>query len=170
MNRTIIFSFIIIASVVFGSCAAPTFTAEMEPSGTKIIKGYFERSVIEEDTHFSWNKTNYDSYHPDSATIAELKPLMKDIHFLLVVGTWCGDSKREMPHTFKILDALSVSEGEIQYFGVDRSKKSTDGTTDKFTISRVPTLIVLRGDEELGRIVESPRSTQEKDLLRILQK
>jgi len=65
---------------------------------------------------------------------------------------------------------MSVSEDDVHLFGVDRSKKSTDGTTEKYTISRVPTLIVLRGDEELGRIVESPRSTQEKDLLRILQK
>ncbi len=170
MNRTALFTIITIAIAVIGSCSAPTFTAEMEPSGTKIIKGFFERSDIEQDTHFAWSKANYDSYQPDSSTIVALKPLMNDVHFLLVVGTWCGDSKREMPHTFKILDMLSVSEGEIQYFGVDRSKKSTDGTTEKYTISRVPTLIVMRGDEELGRIVESPRSTQEKDLLRILQK
>lgn len=169
MLRNILILLIILAAIS-ESCSAPTFTAEIEPSGTKILKGTFERSDIEHDPLFSWFKSNYDSYQIDSASIGELRPLLKDVHFMVVIGTWCGDSKRELPHTMKILDALSVHESDIHLFGVDRSKKSTDGTTEKYTISRVPTVIVLRGEEEVGRIVESPRSTQEKDLLRILQK
>ena len=170
MNSRSFFTLIFISFSLIGGCSAPTFTTEMEPSGTKVIKGTFERSDISEDPLFPWYKSNYDTYQLDSSVINELKPLMNNVRFVVVVGTWCGDSKRELPHTFKILDAVSVSEDDVHLFGVDRSKKSTDGTTERYTISRVPTLIVLRGDEELGRIVESPRSTQEKDLLRILQK
>ncbi|MFZ4621488.1 MAG: thioredoxin family protein [Bacteroidota bacterium] len=164
------FAVIILSVLLFAGCAAPTYTVEMDPSGTKMLKGYFQRTDIEHDTLFTWFKSNYDSYAIDSASIEELKPLMRDVHFLVVLGTWCGDSKREFPHTTKIMDAAGISGNDIRYFGVDHSKKSTDGTTEKYNIMRVPTLIVFKGEEEVGRIVEHPRETQEKDLLRILRK
>lgn len=154
-------------ALLFG-CAAETYVIETEASGTKIVKGYFDRHVLEEDQNFSWFTANYAAEQYDSAVVAELAPLTDDVHFVMVVGTWCSDSKREMPKQFKILDAAKVPEKKITLFGVDRSKRSQDGTTDKYTILRVPTLIVFRGDQELGRIVEHPRVTNEADLLRLL--
>ncbi len=170
MNRNAAIILIILSLTFIGNCSGPTYTVEMEPSGTKILKGFFHRSDVEHDTLFTWFRTNYDGYALDSASITELQPMMNDVHFLVVLGTWCGDSKREFPHTSKIMDALGVSKSDIRLFGVDHSKKSTDGTTEKYNIMRVPTLIIFRGEEEVGRIVEHPRETQEKDLLRILQK
>lgn len=170
MNVRCILFVLLIWSAVLGSCAAQTYTVEIEPSGTKVLKGYFDRHVMEEDPHFSWFKTNYDAYQLDSSITAQIATLTDDVHFIMVVGTWCGDSKRELPKQFKILDAAKVPEDNVTIFGVDRSKKSQEGTTDKYTILRVPTLIVFRGEQELGRIVEHPRVTNEADLLRLLSK
>ncbi len=156
--------------LLLGSCAGPTHTFEMEPTGTKVLKGYFHRGVMEDDTLFTWYKPNYASYVLDSAAIMELRPMTEDLHFVIVLGTWCGDSKREVPHSMKVLDALKVSDSDVILFGVDRTKKSPDGVTEKLNIQRVPTLIVFKGETELGRIVEHAKESQERDLLNILGK
>lgn len=150
------------------SCSSENYVVEMEPSGTKILKGYIERTQLESDSLFSWYTTNYESYTLDFVTIHEIEPNSKNIHFVLVVGTWCSDSKREVPQLFKIFDAAKISSDKVLMFGVDRTKKSQDGTTEKYNILRVPTLILFKGEQEIGRIVEQPRETLEKDLLRIL--
>jgi len=155
--------------LIFG-CASKLFEVEVEPSGTRVIKGIFERSDLEHESTFTWFKTNYESYSVDPTTLPEITTLSENIRFVLVIGTWCGDSKRDVPHLFKIFDLAKISDHQLVMMGVDRSKRSQDGFTDTYNVQRVPTLIVLDGDQELGRIVENPRESLEKDLVRILQK
>jgi hypothetical protein len=162
--------FILMNGAVLAGCAAQTFTMEVEPSGTKIVRGYFERSLLEDEPAFSWFKTNYDAFQYDSAVVAQIAPLTEDVHVVMIVGTWCGDSKRELPKQFRILDAVNFPQKNVTMFGVDRSKKSQDSTTYRYNVLRVPTMIVFRGEQELGRIVEYPRASQEVDLLRLLNK
>jgi hypothetical protein len=170
MNGRIIFFVILTAFVFIQSCGSSSYTVEVEAGGTKILKGYFERKDLERDILFTWFKANYDLYILDSASMKELTPLMKDLHFLIVLGTWCGDSKHHVPKIYKILDAMNIPNKDVKLFGVDRSKSSKDGTTEKYNVHRVPTLIVFNGDVELGRVVENPKETFEKDLLNMLKK
>lgn len=170
MNIKLILLATAILNAGLQSCSSENYVVEMEPSGTKILKGHIERQQLEEDTLFSWYKTNFDLYVLDFVTIHRIEQYSQDLHFVLVVGTWCGDSKREVPHMFKIFDAAKIPPERVLMFGVDRTKKSQDGTTEHYNILRVPTLIVFKGDQEIGRIVEHPRETLEKDLLRILNK
>ena len=55
-------------------------------------------------------------------------------------------------------------------YGVDRSKESRDGLTEKYHITNVPTFIVLSGGEEIGRIVEHSEEGIEFDLVDLLRK
>lgn len=151
-------------------CASPSFTAETEAGGAKILKGHFQRKDIEQDSVFTWFKSNYSAYALDTATVRELKPLTAGLQYVIVLGTWCGDSKREVPEMYRIFDVMGVSNDDVQLIGVDRAKKSNDGSAEKLNVSRVPTLIVLKGSQEMGRIVESPRETLEYDLLKMLKK
>lgn len=112
----------------------------------------------------------YPGYTPDSNTIEALKPMIKDIHVTIVLGTWCGDSKLQVPHFYKVMDALKVSEKDISIIAVDRSKHAENGLLDGLNILRVPTFIITDKKKELGRIVEFPEETLEKDLLSILKK
>lgn len=155
---------------MFSSCASEKYRVEIEPSGTRVIKGIFDRSTLEHDSTFTWFQTNYKSYTVDSTNLQLITALSYDVHFVMVLGTWCGDSKKEVPQLFKVFDSAKISEHKILMIGVDRSKKSNDGLSDKYNVQRVPTLIVLRGDQELGRIVEHPKETLEKDIVKILQK
>ena len=86
------------------------------------------------------------------------------------LGTWCGDSRREVSRFFRALDRV---EGELPFslrlIAVDRSKQTPAGHTDGLDIRFVPTFIVRRDGVEVGRIVESAPHGIETDLLNLLQ-
>ncbi|WP_316841204.1 thioredoxin family protein [Pedobacter gandavensis] len=112
----------------------------------------------------------YPAYQPDQNTILALQPLMKGKKITIVMGTWCGDSQLQVPHFYKMLDALKITEQDITLICVDHSKKAENGLIDGMNISHVPTFIVSANGKELGRITESPRETLEKDMLSIFAK
>lgn len=113
---------------------------------------------------------DYPNYQPDTATVEALKPLLKGRKITIVMGTWCGDSHLQVPRFYKILDALEIPEKETELICVDRSKKAENGLIDDLNILHVPTFIFSANGKELGRIVESPKETLEKDMLSILAK
>jgi len=113
-------------------------------------------------------KQNYDTVHISENFVEMIRTLHSGIDFVVVLGTWCGDSKREVPRFLKIIDLSLIPPAQIQFYGVDRTKKSSDGLTDRYKIERVPTFIFLKRGEEVGRIVESPKNSLEEDMLAIL--
>ncbi len=113
----------------------------------------------------------YAAYVPDAATMIELKKLVKKEKIKIVFGTWCGDSKVNVPNFFKVLDALQFKEKNVEIIAVDGSKKAENGIIDGLDIQRVPTFIVYdKKGKELGRIIEHPKATLEADLLEIYKK
>ena len=86
------------------------------------------------------------------------------------MGTWCSDSRREVPRFFKILDKLNYDQKNVTLICVDRKKAAQTGNVDKLKIELVPTLIFYKDNAEIGRIVESPKETLEKDLMKIVMK
>ncbi|MDD8017343.1 MAG: thioredoxin family protein [Bacteroidota bacterium] len=164
--------FSMLLSCIIISCSGSgTYKINVEESGTKIVTGRFNSHLLKTDVDLKgWFDYNYKDYAIDRSQLQAIDSLSKDVHYVLIMGTWCSDSKLQVPHLFKIFDSTKVFEQKIEMHGVDRSKKSDDGVTEKYNVQRVPTLIVYKGDQEVGRIVESPRETLEKDLVRILKK
>ena len=112
---------------------------------------------------------NYGYYKVDTNSVKILSKLTKDKTIKVILGTWCEDSKFQVPNFIKLLDALKISEDQVKFIAVDGNKKVEDGSIDKLKIEKVPTFII--GDKmgnEIGRITESPKETLEKDLIKIL--
>ncbi|MCZ4222302.1 thioredoxin family protein [Pedobacter rhodius] len=113
----------------------------------------------------------YAAYIPDAATMIELKKLVKKEHVKIVFGTWCSDSKVNVPNFFKVLDALQFKEKNVAIIAVDGHKKAENGLINGLNIEKVPTFIIYdKKGKELGRIVEHPKTTLEGDFLMILKK
>lgn len=111
-----------------------------------------------------------ESYEPDETVISMMAPLVSvEDRIEVFLGTWCEDSQREMPRFYKIMNQLEQQNVTIpiKYVAVDRSKQEPSRLIGDRVIQLVPTFIVFRGDEEIGRIVEKPLSLLEDDLLRI---
>ena len=74
-----------------------------------------------------------------------------------------------MPQLMKIFKLMDLDLETITIYGLTyKEKTEPTGTYLKYDIKRVPTLVVLRDGEEIGRIVEYPVESLEKDLLKIL--
>jgi thiol-disulfide isomerase/thioredoxin len=139
-----------------------------EKSNKPMLIGICTRENFVKDTSFSWwFKSEYDYYQPEDSVIKLIN--LDSVKIVCVLGTWCSDSRREVPHFFKILDALKFDEKNLTLYCVDRKKQAEGYDIDQFVIERVPTFIFYKNDSEIGRIIETPQETLERDLLKILQ-
>ncbi|MDP5043801.1 MAG: thioredoxin family protein [Leeuwenhoekiella sp.] len=139
------------------------------PQQPEMLTGKTQRTQLQAGTFGSWFNPEYGDYTVDSGLLEELKPLLKDFEITVFMGTWCGDSKRETPRFYKILDAAGKTE-DIELITVDRSKTTPQGLEAGKDIIRVPTLIFSKDGKELGRIVEYPIESLEADMLKIVSR
>ena len=84
------------------------------------------------------------------------------------MGTWCGDSRRETPSLYKILDATNFNYKNFTLITVSREKSTPKGFEKNMDIVYVPTIIFYRNGEEIGRFVEFAQESLEKDMLAIV--
>lgn len=144
------------------------------PDKTPILLGRCSISALKKEPYNSWFEKNYTSHQIDSQSVETIKPLLKKKKIDLFLGTWCGDSKWEVPRMLKILEAAGFDTSQLAIICVsneiDLYKKSPQGEEIGKNIQRVPTLIIYDKNKEIGRIIESPVVTLEKDLLSILRK
>jgi thiol-disulfide isomerase/thioredoxin len=162
---------IAMAAMTVVSCSSvhEAYRTETEITGTKVLIGRFSRTVLEKDSSFQWFHTGYDRYTPETIPLKFLAGRSSELRFVLFIGTWCSDSKAEVPKMFKVFDALNVSSDRIELYGVDRMKKCDDDAQAAYAIINVPTLIVYAGKKEIGRIVEQPREVVESDIVSMLR-
>lgn len=139
-----------------------------EKSDKPMLLGLCDRTAFA-DTNFAWwFNSEFDNYSVDSVELKNVSDKLKDLKIKLVIATWCSDSRKEVPRFLKILDYLSFDQNDITMICVDRTKTAPDCGIEKLDIKLVPTIIFYKNDEEIGRIVESPKETLEKDLLGII--
>ncbi len=136
--------------------------------GSEILIDACNRTGLEEGAFGEIFDKQYNAYTTDQNTIADLKNYLENITIKMVFGSWCYDSKMQVPRFMKILDEIEFDENQLEIIAVDRLKKSHETSIDGLKIKYVPTFIVYRSQVEIGRIIENPKATLEQDLLDIL--
>jgi thiol-disulfide isomerase/thioredoxin len=140
-------------------------------AGREILIDQVDVSGLKQQPFLSWYEHEYQSYAPNPDLIEELLVIdVEGIEIQIVLGTWCGDSQREVPRFLKILEEIVFPGERISMIAVNRLKKADAVDIDALEIQKVPTFIVYRQGEELGRIIEYPQDLLEADLLKILSK
>jgi len=133
--------------------------------------GYFPSEFLYKAPHDYWFNKEYNSYDPKIEIAQKISGTdLTGVSVLIVLGSWCGDSQREVPRFIKIMDECALVKIKITFLGVDMGKQSPVGDYDKLEIKKVPTFIVYRNKIEIGRIIEYPTTSLEQDLLDILSK
>ena len=139
------------------SCASETYPMDPYAVGDISIKTLFENHEGFQD--------NYEEYQPGNL----LDPaLFRGVEIYMLFGTWCHDSKREVPRLLSLLNKLDVPENQINLIGLNFMKNDSQDRGKKFQIKKTPTFVFLRNQKEIGRIVEMPEISLEADLLKIL--
>jgi thiol-disulfide isomerase/thioredoxin len=106
---------------------------------------------------------------PDPAAVKALAAAPPGAEVTIYMGSWCGDSRRELARLWRAMDEAGGSlPCAIRYIGVDHDKKEPAALLAGSGVRYVPTLIVKRDGREVGRIVESSPHGVEQDLLALL--
>ena len=110
----------------------------------------------------------YRMYDPCRTILSKLENRIYNYSILIVLGTWCHDSHEQVPRFYKMLDDLDYNTNLVKNICVDKEK--TGGTIDisELNIERVPTFIFYDDEKEIGRIIETPETSLEKDSWQIL--
>lgn len=130
--------------------------------------GQIDVKGLSSNSYETWYTSTHSAYEVDTNSITSIKNELAKHNILVFMGTWCGDSKREVPRFIKILEAANFPMDNLKLVAVDRRKehykKSPTGEEWGLRIERVPTFIFLKNGKEANRIIESPISSLEKDI------
>jgi hypothetical protein len=139
-----------------------------EKNGEPLILGYCPASIII-DSLFkdTWN-AEYNNYQPDFKTLDSLEGKLENVTIKIVFRSTCSDSRGQLPRLFKILNELNYDLNSITLVGVNREKQGLSNETEGLEIQFVPTIVLYKDGNEIGRIVETPAESLEKDIVRIV--
>lgn len=122
---------------------------------------------------FSWFEKNYDDYVVNTNVVKKLKNKVNDYTVKVFYGSWCGDSKRELPKFYKVLDKTKFDAENLEVYAVNKTKEAykeaPNGEEKGLNVHRVPTFIFYKKGTEIGRIVEYPKQDFERDIYKIIE-
>lgn len=171
MNKLYI-SLLIMSVLNVRAMAQPVNNTITDTSDSSLMaNGYFDKHLFELPHFRNWYQTEFDNYKPDKKAIKALTRKLPDgFSVVIVMGTWCPDSRREVPRFYKVTSLLNIKTEALIGIAINRAKTTEHVNMEHLKIERVPTLIVYNEGKEMGRIIESPHQSLEKDLLEILKK
>ena len=153
------------SSVSAASDQAPVNFSEQ----TTWLLGYFTYGQMTRQPHSVWYMKGYDEYQFNNEPLEKLLILPKEeLTIKVVMGSWCPDSRREVPRFMRILDKWQFPRTKVTFIGVDNAKLSPVGEYSGLNIERVPTFIFYKNNIEAGRIIENPKTSLEQDMVNIL--
>ncbi|RPI70409.1 MAG: thiol reductase thioredoxin [Ignavibacteriales bacterium] len=133
-----------------------------------MLIGYCTREAFNDSSFAKWFYPEYDNYKTDSSAIDLLKEKLNGIECIVIMGTWCDDSRIHIPHLYKILDEINYPAKGITLIAVDEDKKAEGGEVEALDLYFVPTIIFFKDGSEIGRIIEMPNQSIEEDMLEII--
>lgn len=159
--------------LVSTSLLAQDFNQEIElDNGKKFMVGKINLKGLQSEPYAKWFNSNYENYTVDESMVKMFKKQLRKHHIKLFLGTWCGDSKREVPRMLKILHDAKFPMDQLEIVALDRRKghykKSPTGEEEGLNIIKVPTMVFFSAGKEVNRIVESPLESLEEDMAQIV--
>lgn len=107
--------------------------------------------------------SEYSTYEPSEEELNAVAALEGN-QLVILFGTWCHDSEREVPRLLKTLDVSGLDAPDFTLIAVDRTKRDPEGMAKKHSLKYTPTFILLRDGEEIGRVVERADAGLTQDL------
>ena len=172
--------FLILFAVIAISCANTVSNnsknqekavAETEDSEIQkdMLLGEFQKKDLQQKPFSKWFEPRYKNFSPQSEAMETIKENIRDYDIKVLMGTWCGDSKREVPKLLKILDEADYDYDQLEMVAVDYNKTSPSKIEEELDVHRVPTIIFYKDGKEVNRFVEyAQEESIEEDLAKIV--
>ncbi len=133
-------------------------------TGHPLLHGEITFADLLDETTCAWLGSGAAEYRGNADAIAGIKQLQGNYRFVLFVGTWCEDTQIVLPQFLSVMRQSGIPQSAITMYGVNRTKKALNQEEVRFNITRVPTIIVLNQNREIGRITESVSTSIENDI------
>ena len=143
-----------IISVCITAKAQTPYTSSKDDRQVTILNGIISKYILQNDSSFNWYASSQQAYTPDSAIVNAFEAAKDSVQFIIFGGSWCEDTQFILPKFFKLQEKSGFPDNSISFFGVNRQKKTLGNIADAFKITNVPTIIVMKGGKEAGRIIE----------------
>jgi len=154
--KTIIYTLICVVAV-FTSVATAKDYYVGEISGTEILNSFEKFNKHKDDVTYT------------EAQLARLAKFKEPITVKVFFGEWCHDSYRETPRLIRLFEQLNQDNFKVWFYALDIKKSDPLGLAREANIRRTPTIIIYRGEQEVGRILEVPRMDWASDIAGLLE-
>lgn len=162
---------LIVVVFIISSCGINKSVFD-EGAGKKILINECNRSAFSIKEYKTWFDKEYNSYKADENIIEKLKTNknFKKIKIKIIFATWCGDSRREIPRFYKVLDKTGFPQENITLIAINTYRSARASLLKGVKFKRIATFIFYENNKEIGRIVETPTVSIENDWLKIISK
>jgi thiol-disulfide isomerase/thioredoxin len=156
----------------FNSFSQVQYEVSKDPeNGLKTLKGILSRELLLNEAEFAWMKNDISWYKPNADCVTNLTAVKDTIQLLVFVGTWCEDSQIVFPQLLKMLDQVGFDMKRLTIVGIDRKKTTLGSLTQALGVTKAPTIMVLKGGKEIGRVEEFGKyGIYDKELAEVLTK
>jgi hypothetical protein len=158
--KSLFWAILVVVSVSCGSTEQPETKSD-------VFTGVISASQLLAD--YPQFRSSYEQYQPSASEITAVKSLSGK-SLIVLLGTWCHDSEREVPRLLKLLDVSGVKLQRLSLHGVNYSKQEPNNLHQLYDLRYTPTIILMQGENELGRIIEKPMLSLGEDLARFIPK
>lgn len=166
--RTILIATLLLSSIAVNAQKKYDVSVDKDDSSV-IYNGVCTFGDLNSEKTFDWFKEGAAHYKPDATAIAYLNKNLPGYEIITFMGTWCDDSHNIVPKLYTVLQQCNYPMEGYTMFGVDKQKTTKNSEHLKYKITNVPTIILLKDHQEVGRITESVNKSVEEDMVAILK-
>lgn len=152
-----------LVTIIFVGVMVPEVVQAQEAELTGPVT---EQQVLENDRIY---EIYIKRYNPESVAVDYLMNINAPVKLMVFLGSWCRESKKYIPRLMKTLREANSEKIHVEYVAVDAQKKFPESFLNIHQIKYIPTVVVLKDDKEIGRIVEEPQKPIELELIEILK-
>jgi thiol-disulfide isomerase/thioredoxin len=168
MNKFFVFLSLLLLGLVYQCKTASTYHSYIV-NGEYIMDGRAKQKDFVGNPKCKWFDSSYAAYKTNQSFVNSLKPMSTEIKVVVVAGSWCEDTQRELPHFYKVMNEVGVSENQIELIMVDRKKQSSAFNASALDVKNIPAIIFYKDGKEQGRIVEAAIGGTEEAMMNIFK-
>lgn len=159
--------YVLLGIVVFCfSCATTKQNVAKKNKKGNLVGITYKKQLLEKPFS-NWFIKEYEKFTVDDSIVNSIKKHLKDVTIKGFIGTWCKDSKREVPRFYKLLEEAKFNFENLELISLN-TKKKAKGLEKNNNLYFVPTFIFYKKGKELGRFVEFSVESIEEDILKII--
>ena len=95
-----------------------------DEKGKEKLIGICNKEAFTQASFKEWYDKNHDAYLVNEKVVSKLKDSLNNYTIKAFFGSWCGDSKLELPRFYKILEAANFPENQLEVIAVDRTEEA----------------------------------------------